>query len=183
MSTMMSGGLMHTRRVVSPLQFLVLIQLSKEPKYGYEILKSLREEFDGIWNIKTGTFYPALRSLESRGFVKTEFRDETEYYNLTKKGSTLLDSVGGRIASEHKVTDKYFQTLIKWMPLRLKRRVIDRIGFMASLPINIYEDLPKLLNGISYEEKKDFLENLLGFIRNNLSEVEKVYQAIQEEAP
>jgi CO dehydrogenase/acetyl-CoA synthase beta subunit len=82
---------------------------------------------------------------------------------------------------EHKVTDRYFKTIIKWMPLRLKRRIIERIEFIASLPIDIYDDLPKLLHGISTEEKKEFLESLLAFMKKNLSEVEKVYLEIQED--
>jgi len=180
---MMRGGLIHGRRVVSPLQFLVIMQLSDEPKYGYEMLKVLRDEFDGLWDLKTGTFYPALKSLESRGFVETELRDQTEFYSLTEKGTTLLSSLGGRMETEYKVTDKYFKTVIKWMPLSVKRRLIEMIGFMASNPIDIYGDLPRLLKGVPTEKKKEVLDNLLVLIRRNLSQVEKVYQDIVEEGP
>ena len=178
---MMRGGLIHGRRVVSPLQFLVIMQLSEEPKYGYEMLKVLRDEFDGLWDLKTGTFYPALKSLESRGFVETELRDQTEFYSLTEKGTTLLGSLGGRMETEYKVTDKYFKTMMKWMPLSVKRRLIEMVGFMASNPIDIYGDLPKLLKGVPAEKKKDVLENLLVLIRRNLSRVEKVYQDVLAE--
>jgi len=180
---MMRGGLIHGRRVVSPLQFLVIMQLSEEPKYGYEMLKVLRDEFDGLWDLKTGTFYPALKGLESRGFVETELRDQTEFYSLTEKGTTLLSSLGRRMETEYKVTDKYFKTLMKWMPLSVKRRLIEMVGFMASNPIDIYGDLPKLLKGVPTERKKDVLENLLILIRRNLSRVEKVYQDVLEEGP
>jgi len=180
---MMRGGLIHGRRVVSPLQFLVIMQLSEEPKYGYEMLKVLRDEFDGLWDLKTGTFYPALKSLESRGFVETELRDQTEFYSLTEKGTTLLNSLGGRMETEYKVTDRYFKTMMKWMPLSVKRRLIEMIGFMASNPIDIYGDLPKLLKGVPTEKKKEVLDNLLVLIRRNLSQVEKVYQDIVEEGP
>ena len=180
---MMKGGLIHGRRVVSPLQFLVIMQLSEEPKYGYEMLKVLRDEFDGLWDLKTGTFYPALKSLESRGFVETELRDQTEFYSLTEKGRTLLDSLGGRMETEYKVTDRYFKTMMKWMPLSVKRRLIEMIGFMASNPIDIYGDLPRLLKGVPTEKKKEVLDNLLVLIRRNLSQVEKVYQDIVEEGP
>ena len=180
---MMRGGLIHGRRVVSPLQFLVIMQLSEEPKYGYEMLKVLRDEFDGLWDLKTGTFYPALKSLESRGFVETELRDQTEFYSLTEKGTTLLSSLGGRMETEYKVTDRYFKTVIKWMPLSVKRRLIEMVGFMASNPIDIYGDLPRLLKGVPNEKKKEVLENLLVLIRRNLSQVEKVYQDVVEEGP
>ena len=180
---MMRGGLIHGRRVVSPLQFLVLMQLSEEPKYGYEMLKVLRDEFDGLWDLKTGTFYPALKSLESRGFVETEMRDETEFYSLTEKGTTLLSSLGGRMETEYRVTDKYFKTLMKWMPLSVKRRLIEMVGFMASNPIDIYGDLPRLLKDVPTEKKKEVLENLLVIIKRNLSQVEAVYQGVLEEDP
>ncbi len=180
---MMRGGLIHGRKVVSPLQFLVLMQLSEEPKYGYEMLKVLRDEFEGLWDLKTGTFYPALKSLESRGFVETELRDQTEFYSLTEKGTTLLSSLGGRMETEYRVTDKYFKTLMKWMPLSVKRRLIEMVGFMASNPIDIYGDLPKLLKGVPSEKKKEVLENLLVIIRRNLSQVEAVYQGVLEEGP
>jgi DNA-binding MarR family transcriptional regulator len=147
------------------------------------MLKVLRDEFDGLWDLKTGTFYPALKSLESRGFVETELRDQTEFYSLTEKGTTLLSSLGGRMETEYKVTDRYFKTMMKWMPLSVKRRLIEMIGFMASNPIDIYGDLPKLLKGVPTEKKKEVLDNLLVLIRRNLSQVEKVYQDIVEEGP
>ena len=170
-------------RVVSPLQFLVLMQLSEEPKYGYEMLKTLRDEFEGIWALKTGSFYPALKSLESRGFVETETRDETEFYNLTKKGETLLDGLGRRMETEYRVADKYFKTVVKWMPPSVKRRLIEVIGFMASNPIDIYGDLPRLLKDVPSDKKKEVLENLLVIIKRNLSQVEAVYNDVLEEAP
>lgn len=58
------------------------------------------------------------------------------------------------------------------------------VGFMASNPIDIYGDLPKLLKGVPPKKKKEFLDNLLVVIRRNLSQVEKVYQeTLEEDAP
>lgn len=121
----MKGCPVHGSKFVSPLQFLVIMQLSEEPKYGYEMLKVLRDEFDGIWDLKTGTFYPALKSLESKGFVETEIRDQTEFYSLTEKGTALLNSMGGRMETEYKFTDAYFKTVMKWMPLSEKKEVLE----------------------------------------------------------
>ena len=71
MSTLMSnmGPFM---RPVSPLQALLLVQLEEGPKYGYEMFKAIKDEFEGIWEPKTGSIYPVLKSLERRGFVATE---------------------------------------------------------------------------------------------------------------
>ena len=40
--------------------------------YGYEILKALREEFDGLWRPETGALYPALKRLGEHGLVSVE---------------------------------------------------------------------------------------------------------------
>jgi hypothetical protein len=55
------------------------------------------------------------------------------------------------------------------------------VGFMASNPIDIYGDLPKLLKGVPPTKKKEVLENLLVVIRRNLSQVENIYQDVLEE--
>ena len=60
---------MHPR--MSPLQIMLLIQLEASPKYGYEMLKSIKQAFEGIWEPRTGTIYPALKSLERRALVET----------------------------------------------------------------------------------------------------------------
>jgi hypothetical protein len=67
------------------------------------------------------------------------------------------------------------------MPLSVKRRLIEMVGFMASNPIDIYGDLPKLLKGVPPKKKKEVLENLLVVIRRNLSQVEKVYHDVLED--
>ena len=94
-------------RPVSPLQALLLVQLEEGPKYGYEMFKVIKDEFEGIWEPKTGSIYPVLKSLERRGFVATEIREETEFYNITDKGRALFKTVGEHMQSSMKVTTRY----------------------------------------------------------------------------
>ena len=68
--------------------------------YGYEILKALREQFGDVWEPKTGTIYPALRRLETRGFVQTELKEEKEFYSLTEKGKEILKDAGGLLEGD-----------------------------------------------------------------------------------
>ncbi|MFX1260672.1 MAG: PadR family transcriptional regulator [Promethearchaeota archaeon] len=68
------------------MQLLIFIQLLEGPKYGYEILTNLRDTFEGVWVPKTGTLYPALKSLVKKDFISEKTVEETTYYNLTKKG-------------------------------------------------------------------------------------------------
>lgn len=72
------------------MQMLIFIQLLEGPKYGYEILKNLREDFEGVWNPKTGTVYPALKTLVKKNLVSEKDVQDTTYYTLTKAGREFV---------------------------------------------------------------------------------------------
>lgn len=79
--------------------------------YGYEILKSLREQFAEVWEPKTGTVYPALRSLETREYIQTELKDEKEFYALTEKGKEILKDAGRLLEGSLEFAGKYYGLL------------------------------------------------------------------------
>ena len=143
-----------SRRVVSPLQFLIILQLKKESKYGYQILKTLKEEFEGIWELKTGTFYPAIRSLETRGFVKTELKEEKEFYSLTEKGDTLLMKLGERFEHEYKILIHkgdligYLENLI--YSLESIKNILEGIYDLDSKYKAEIQEIPNLIEQIKY---------------------------------
>ncbi len=80
------------------IQLCLLALLSKEEKYGFQILHELRETSNGFFDLKEGTLYPALRRLEERGFVESHWKDPAtgeggiprKYYHLTDRGRTAL---------------------------------------------------------------------------------------------
>ncbi|UCH37013.1 MAG: helix-turn-helix transcriptional regulator [Candidatus Bathyarchaeota archaeon] len=108
---------------ISPIQVLILLQLRKQPMYGYEILKSLRERFADTWEPKTGTVYPALRSLETRGFVQTQLKAEKEVYSLTDKGNEILEDVGGLLEGNLQFAGKFY----RFLPHFHRERIIERM--------------------------------------------------------
>lgn len=74
---------------------LVLKVLSDRKMYGYEIMKDLEKLSKGSIEVKEGTLYPILHSLETNGSVSAEWSEETngrrrKYYKITKKGKNLL---------------------------------------------------------------------------------------------
>lgn len=166
------------RRIVSPLQFLMLIQLDQEPKYGYEMLKSLRKEFDGVWELKTGTFYPALRRLEARGFVETVVQDEKKFYSLTKKGSELLEQLSRRMMQDYTFIDRYFTTIIKNMPSTFKDRLFELIKGMSQQGLNVYSNLPFFIARMDKEKKLEILEHIRNLLRTHLETVDDLYKSI-----
>lgn len=75
---------------ITPIQLLIFIQLLEGPKYGYEILKNLRDDFEGSWTPKTGTVYPALKTLVRKGLVSENTVDDTTYYSMTEEGMEFV---------------------------------------------------------------------------------------------
>lgn len=76
---------------------LILSLLEREDMYGYQITKELKLRSENVFEMKEGTLYPMLHSLENEGAVKAYWTDtdsgkRRKYYSITKEGKTLLDS-------------------------------------------------------------------------------------------
>ena len=166
---------------VSPLQFLLLLQLNKGPKYGYEMLKFLRDEFQGVWDVKTGSVYPALRSLESRGFVETTMKDETEFYTLTSSGDSLLNSFSERIELRSKFTNRYFRAMFKLMPQNMRTGVLGIFRKLSEDDADFYSAQMSLLDeSMDKESMLECLDEVKSIMETRLEMIERVRQKILE---
>ena len=78
----------------SSTQTMVLAALTDQPRYGYEILQTLRSRSGGQVGLSAGTLYPILHRLEVEGAVAATWKDGTtrrrKYYALTAKGRRML---------------------------------------------------------------------------------------------
>lgn len=77
------------------IQLCILALLSTEKKYGFQIIKELKEQSGGYYALKEGTLYPALHRLEKRGYLKSEWVTQKsgmprKYYTLTNQGTLAL---------------------------------------------------------------------------------------------
>ncbi len=77
------------------VQMLLLAILEEAPKYGFQIIRELREATNGFFDLKEGTLYPALRRLEGKGYLEGQWNTETEgsprkYYHMTDSGRKTL---------------------------------------------------------------------------------------------
>ncbi len=166
---------------VSPLQFLLLLQLNKGPKYGYEMLKFLRDEFQGVWDVKTGSVYPALRSLESRGFVETSKKDETEFYTLTSSGESLIDSFSERIDLRSKFTGRFFRAMFKLMPPNMRTGVLEIFRKLSEDDMDFYSAQMGLLDeSMDKKSMLECLDEVKSIMETRLEMIESVRQKIQE---
>jgi len=176
----MLGAGMLRRLHVSPLQFLMLLQLNKGARYGYEILKELKESFKGVWEPKTGTIYPALKRLETRGFVKTEMRDDKEFYSLTEKGVILLNQIGERLGMNLRFWDRYFLFISEWMPKEMKVRFVEKLKTLpdeATWPAIFIEHF---FDGMDSSIKMEVLERMKMRMMNGLTALDGMIRVLED---
>lgn len=74
---------------------LVLKLLEEGEMYGYMIIRELEERSESVFQLKEGTLYPVLHSLEQQGAVVSEEKTAQNgrvrrYYRLTPSGRGLL---------------------------------------------------------------------------------------------
>lgn len=79
--------------VSGSMTMLLLKLLEEKDMYGYEMIEALRERSNNVFELKAGTMYPLLHSMESRGLVRAYEQEaggkSRKYYSLTKEGRRL----------------------------------------------------------------------------------------------
>lgn len=73
---------------------LILKLLEEKEMYGYEMIESLRLKSNNVFELKAGTLYPLLHTMEEKEMVESyeqEVLGKTrKYYCLTKEGRKIL---------------------------------------------------------------------------------------------
>lgn len=77
------------------IDILILSLLKKRDMYGYEIVKTLKENSNELYNMSEGTLYPALKRMENKNWIKsywdnTEVGARRKYYKITDLGTEQL---------------------------------------------------------------------------------------------
>lgn len=75
------------------ISYLVLELFDEKPRYGYEILKEIRELSGDHWEPSYGSVYPILHKFEDEGWTRRiERNDEPDrkYFELTDSGRAEL---------------------------------------------------------------------------------------------
>ena len=76
------------------MTMLILKLLSEKDMYGYEMIDTLRQKSQNVFELKAGTLYPLLHGLEEKGLLtvyEQEYAGKTrKYYSITKNGERFL---------------------------------------------------------------------------------------------
>ncbi len=83
------------KSLVSGSMTMLLLQLLEEKDmYGYEMIETLKKRSENVFELKAGTLYPLLHTLESKQLVnayeQTCAGKIRKYYHLTKEGKKFL---------------------------------------------------------------------------------------------
>ena len=87
---------MNTQFKKGVLELIVLLVISKEDKYGYQLVS----EVGRIMDVNEGTIYPLLKRLTNDKYCETYLEQSAEgparkYYRLTAAGLTYLKILTG----------------------------------------------------------------------------------------
>ncbi len=76
---------------------LLLSLLSEKDMYGYEMIDTLRMRSNHVFDLKAGTLYPLLHSLEEKKYLESyenlESAKPRKYYHITRKGRKYLKDI------------------------------------------------------------------------------------------
>lgn len=163
---------------VSPLQILLLTQLEESPKYGYEMLKQLKEEFEGTWTPKTGTLYPALKSLRKKGFVNTQDMDGTDFYHITEEGKAIFDLMESHILDSVDFSVKYITVIFNWLSSERKHGAIDFMHRLAQKEQILSQNVLKAFTeSIDTDIREPFLRQIKEMAEKRLMAINALLEA------
>lgn len=73
---------------------LILNLLKNKNMYGYQIIKELSEKSENVFEMREGTLYPILHSMEEKDLIVSYWDESTakkrRYYSITEKGKKQL---------------------------------------------------------------------------------------------
>lgn len=76
------------------LRLVVLGLIAEEPRHGYDIIRHLRDRFQGAYSPSPGSIYPLLKSLTEVGFVSAEAEGKKRLFTITAAGREWLEMQG-----------------------------------------------------------------------------------------
>ena len=77
------------------LDMLILKTLTLQPMHGLGISNRIEQITDGVFRVKPGSLFPALKRMEQEGWIDGEWRESenrrrAKYYSLTTAGRHRL---------------------------------------------------------------------------------------------
>lgn len=95
------------------LKAMVLKIIGDKPTHGYDIIKEVEKRTNGRWIPSPGSVYPALDSLEVRGWISCEESERRKLYIITPKGKAALGQFKAKWMEHVQQMSRFFETIIE----------------------------------------------------------------------
>ncbi len=163
---------------ISPMQLCILILLGKHPMYGYEVLKTLRDEFGEFWTPQTGSIYPALRRLCEHGLVVSEGREGIDYYSLSSEGAEWVMNTLRRSPRDLRFVTRYLDFISR----SGAELLAEEGGAFAEAPGFEHASFGQMFEGDDLDEdaRARRLLKARNHIRSCLAEMDKELKRLQD---
>ena len=81
--------------VSGSMMLLIMKLLEHSDMYGYQMIEELKRRSDNTFDLRAGSLYPLLHSMEDKGYVSAYQREAAagkprRYYHLTELGHFTL---------------------------------------------------------------------------------------------
>lgn len=87
---------MDKNLVSGSMGMMLLKLLSEKDMYGYEMIETLRERSENVFELKAGTLYPQLHGLEEKRYLDSYEKEVLgkvrKYYSITREGRKYLEA-------------------------------------------------------------------------------------------
>jgi len=74
------------------LRLVVLGLVGEEPRHGYDIIRLMKERFQGAYSPSPGSIYPILAQLAEAGLMQAETQGQRKLFTLTEAGKAYLEA-------------------------------------------------------------------------------------------
>jgi len=74
------------------LKLVVLGLVGEEPRHGYDIIRLMKERFQGAYSPSPGSIYPILAQLAEAGLMQAETQGQRKLFTLTEAGKAYLEA-------------------------------------------------------------------------------------------
>lgn len=151
------------------LRIAVLTLLSRKPRYGYEIMKEIKERTGGFWRPTAGGIYPILQSLEESAYIEGEWdtrRRRRKTYRITETGRSTLQQA---LTRQNQIAGNISNLFREYM-----KDVLD-VKSAARPPV------PNLFSAFLEEGKEGPFEDSVNVLRRKRDQIESAIKRLQNE--
>jgi len=99
-------------------KYVILDLVKDKPRYGYEIIRDMEEQFQGFYAPSPGIVYPTLQYLEELGYVTSKAREGKKVYTITDEGTKFL-------AEKKDVHDEIRSNMKQWWESGMRHEFRD----------------------------------------------------------